>query len=248
MQLLPVLGMGASVVFFFSPQASSVHADHGHADARLDGRHGDRPARPLPPRHPGADGRHAPRLPQVPGADPAYGAPDRRGPQRDAQLYLHPAPEQLWSVVAEGSRVWERRAGDEDFGQVRWGSGRSSWRLPWSLRDTAPGRRAGAADRGCDAAVPGGARHARRPADGGLAAGLLPRDESAATRSAVRGTARALVGSAGDAALPRGPGGRRRGRRRAAAAVGVGEVAAAHAGTRAGRRRGHAAAVRDRPR
>ena len=32
--------------------------------------------------------------------------------------YLHPAPEQLWAVVAEGTRVWERRVGDADFGQV----------------------------------------------------------------------------------------------------------------------------------
>ncbi|MET7641763.1 type VII secretion protein EccCa [Streptomyces sp. NPDC005438] len=43
--------------------------------------------------------------------------------QRDAQFYLHPAPEQLWALVAEGSRVWERRVADPDFGQVRIGLG-----------------------------------------------------------------------------------------------------------------------------
>ncbi|MEY9969185.1 S-DNA-T family DNA segregation ATPase FtsK/SpoIIIE [Streptacidiphilus sp. MAP12-16] len=43
--------------------------------------------------------------------------------QRDAQLYLHPQPDQLWSVVAEGRRLWERRPGDADFGQIRLGTG-----------------------------------------------------------------------------------------------------------------------------
>ncbi|TDU03893.1 S-DNA-T family DNA segregation ATPase FtsK/SpoIIIE [Streptomyces sp. 846.5] len=43
--------------------------------------------------------------------------------QRDAQLYLHPAPDQLWAVVAEGRRLWERRASDSDFAQIRLGTG-----------------------------------------------------------------------------------------------------------------------------
>ncbi|WP_037607526.1 type VII secretion protein EccC [Streptacidiphilus rugosus] len=43
--------------------------------------------------------------------------------QRDSQLYLHPQPDQLWSVVAEGRRLWERRPSDNDFGQVRVGRG-----------------------------------------------------------------------------------------------------------------------------
>ena len=45
------------------------------------------------------------------------------GDQRDAQLYLHPAPDQLWAVVAEGRRLWERRASDSDFAQIRIGTG-----------------------------------------------------------------------------------------------------------------------------
>ncbi|MGQ4412880.1 type VII secretion protein EccC, partial [[Kitasatospora] papulosa] len=43
--------------------------------------------------------------------------------QRNAQFYLHPSPEQLWALVAEGSRVWERRVGDADFAHVRIGLG-----------------------------------------------------------------------------------------------------------------------------
>ncbi|WP_370124426.1 type VII secretion protein EccCa [Streptacidiphilus sp. MAP12-33] len=43
--------------------------------------------------------------------------------QRDAQLYTHPQPDQLWSVVAEGRRLWERRPMDSDFVQVRVGTG-----------------------------------------------------------------------------------------------------------------------------
>ncbi|MFI6208709.1 type VII secretion protein EccCa [Streptomyces sp. NPDC051041] len=58
--------------------------------------------------------------------------------QRDAQLYLHPAPEQLWAVVAEGSRVWERRVGDSDFGQVRVGLGPQQLATPLVAPHTAP--------------------------------------------------------------------------------------------------------------
>lgn len=45
------------------------------------------------------------------------------GRQRDAQLYQHPQPDQLWSVVAEGRRLWERRSSDPDFVQIRLGTG-----------------------------------------------------------------------------------------------------------------------------
>ncbi len=50
--------------------------------------------------------------------------------QRDTQYYLHPSPEQLWALVAEGSRVWERRTSDEDFGQVRVGLGPQALATP----------------------------------------------------------------------------------------------------------------------
>ncbi|MER7815343.1 type VII secretion protein EccCa [Streptomyces sp. NPDC096153] len=58
--------------------------------------------------------------------------------QRDAQYYLHPSPEQLWALVAEGSRVWERRVADDDFGQVRIGLGSQQLATPLLAPDTAP--------------------------------------------------------------------------------------------------------------
>ncbi|RST11286.1 type VII secretion protein EccCa [Streptomyces sp. WAC05374] len=58
--------------------------------------------------------------------------------QRDAQFYLHPSPEQLWALVAEGSRVWERRTGDDDFGQVRVGLGSQQLATPLMAPETAP--------------------------------------------------------------------------------------------------------------
>ncbi|MEV6494911.1 type VII secretion protein EccC, partial [Actinoplanes sp. NPDC051633] len=42
--------------------------------------------------------------------------------QRAATAFLHPEPSQLWAVAA-GPRLWERRAGDEDFAVVRVGTG-----------------------------------------------------------------------------------------------------------------------------
>src|SRR5262249_53437879 len=58
--------------------------------------------------------------------------------QRDAQYYLHPSPEQLWALVAEGSRVWERRPTDDDFAQVRVGLGPQSLASPLMAPHTAP--------------------------------------------------------------------------------------------------------------
>lgn len=42
--------------------------------------------------------------------------------QRSALVWLHPAPSSLWSV-AMTSRLWERRAADADFGELRVGTG-----------------------------------------------------------------------------------------------------------------------------
>ncbi|MFD3409449.1 type VII secretion protein EccCa [Streptomyces cyaneofuscatus] len=58
--------------------------------------------------------------------------------QRDAQFYLHPSPEQLWALVAEGSRVWERRVADADFAQVRIGLGSQELATPLIAPETAP--------------------------------------------------------------------------------------------------------------
>ncbi|MFE2431313.1 type VII secretion protein EccCa [Streptomyces sp. NPDC059373] len=58
--------------------------------------------------------------------------------QRDAQFFLHPSPDQLWSIVAEGRRVWERRATDGDFAQVRLGLGPQQLATPLAAPETAP--------------------------------------------------------------------------------------------------------------
>ncbi|MFI2435087.1 type VII secretion protein EccCa [Streptomyces sp. NPDC018693] len=65
-------------------------------------------------------------------------AQDTARAQRDAQFYLHPSPDQLWALVAEGSRVWERRAGDEDFAQVRVGLGSQSLATALIAPETGP--------------------------------------------------------------------------------------------------------------
>ncbi|UZJ33490.1 type VII secretion protein EccCa [Streptomyces endophytica] len=43
--------------------------------------------------------------------------------QRLAELCIFPEPAQLWAVIAERTRLWERRPGDDDFAQVRIGLG-----------------------------------------------------------------------------------------------------------------------------
>ncbi|MGQ4482339.1 type VII secretion protein EccCa [Streptomyces sp. SAS_276] len=134
MQLLPTLGMGGSVVFFFtngqpfmkimgmvmivSTVAMSIamvvrfrRGSQGQlADLRTD---------------------YLRYLAQT-----RRTALDTARAQRDAQYYLHPSPEQLWALVAEGSRVWERRPGDEDFGQVRIGLGQQSLATPLIAPET----------------------------------------------------------------------------------------------------------------
>ncbi|MFJ6794027.1 type VII secretion protein EccCa [Streptomyces sp. NPDC091268] len=137
MQLLPMLGMGSSVVFFFLPGnhpfmrvmgvlmlVSTAGMAAAQAVRHRRGTHGGT-----------ADARRDYLR---------YLAQTRRRvrrtarAQRDAQLYLHPAPDQLWSVVAQGSRVWERRAGDADFGQVRVGLGAQRLATPLVPAQTAP--------------------------------------------------------------------------------------------------------------
>ncbi|MFJ2091909.1 type VII secretion protein EccCa [Streptomyces sp. NPDC087901] len=137
MQILPVLGMGSSVVFFFSPQAPPFMRIMGvlmlvstaaMAVAQLV-RHRRGTQGQL------ADARRDYLM---------YLAHTRRAvrrtarAQRDAQLYLHPGPEQLRTVVAEGVRVWERRSGDQDFGQVRIGLGVQGLSTPLSAPETDP--------------------------------------------------------------------------------------------------------------
>ncbi|MFE6161746.1 type VII secretion protein EccCa [Streptomyces sp. NPDC056486] len=137
MQLLPMLGMGGSVVFFFMPSshpfmkimgmvmvASTVAMSVAMLIRHRRGTQGQL-----------ADMRrdYLRYLKQT-----RRQALDTARAQRDAQYYLHPSPEQLWALVAEGSRVWERRTGDEDFGQVRVGLGPQSLATPLVPPETAP--------------------------------------------------------------------------------------------------------------
>ncbi|MGW4884146.1 type VII secretion protein EccCa [Streptomyces murinus] len=139
MQLLPTLGMGGSVVFFFTNGqpfmkimgmvmiASTVGMSIAMVIRFRRGSQGQL-----------ADVRrdYMRYLAQTRGA-----AVDTAKAQRDAQYYLHPSPEQLWALVAEGSRVWERRPGDEDFAQVRIGLGSQELATPLIAPEAGPAGR-----------------------------------------------------------------------------------------------------------
>ncbi|MCW7946877.1 secretion protein EccC [Streptomyces hygroscopicus] len=136
MQLLPTLGMGGSVVFFFTSGqpfmkimgmvmiASTVGMSIAMVVRFRRGSQGQL-----------ADLRrdYLRYLSQTRAT-----ALDTAKAQRDTQYYLHPSPEQLWALVAEGSRVWERRPGDEDFAQVRIGLGPQSLATPLHAPETGP--------------------------------------------------------------------------------------------------------------
>lgn len=137
MQLLPMLGMGSSAVFFFMPGAAPFMRIMGVL--MMVSTVGMLVAQLMRHRR-GTQGQMA----DIRRDYLKYLAQTRRQvrrtarAQRDAQLYLHPAPEQLWSVVAEGSRLWERRVGDADFGQARLGLGAQRLATPLVAPDTAP--------------------------------------------------------------------------------------------------------------
>ncbi|MFJ3905964.1 type VII secretion protein EccCa [Streptomyces sp. NPDC090025] len=136
MQLLPMLGMGSSVVFFFMTPSPIMRI---MGTLMLASTVGMAIAQFVRFRR-GSQGQMA----DVRRDYLKYLAQTRRAVrrtarrQRDAQLYLHPAPEQLWSVVAEGSRVWERRVGDHDFAQARIGLGAQQLATPLVAPETAP--------------------------------------------------------------------------------------------------------------
>ncbi|MFF7098034.1 type VII secretion protein EccCa [Streptomyces rubradiris] len=136
MQLLPTLGMGGSVVFFFTNGqpfmkimgmimiASTVAMSVAMVVRFRRGSQGQL-----------ADMRRD-YLSYLSQTRRSAVATARR--QRDAQYYLHPSPEQLWALVAEGSRVWERRPGDEDFAHVRIGLGAQPLASPLIAPETGP--------------------------------------------------------------------------------------------------------------
>ena len=57
--------------------------------------------------------------------------------QRVLASWRGPAPEQLWTV-ASSPRLWERRAGDEDFGLLRAGAGPQQLATPMITGETGP--------------------------------------------------------------------------------------------------------------
>ncbi|MFE9095593.1 type VII secretion protein EccCa [Streptomyces sp. NPDC007264] len=136
MQLLPTLGMGGSVVFFFTNGqpfmkimgmvmiASTVAMSIAMVIRFRRGSQGQL-----------ADMRRD-YLSYL--AQTRRAVLDTARTQRDAQYYLHPSPDQLWALVAEGSRVWERRPADEDFGQVRIGLGAQTLATPLVAPETVP--------------------------------------------------------------------------------------------------------------
>ena len=137
MNLLPMLGMGSSAAFFFMPGAQGFMKIMGglmlvSTVAML--------VAQIVRARKGPSGQMAEARRDY----LKYLAQKRREvrrtvhKQRDAQYYLHPAPEQLWALVAEGSRLWERRAMDPDFVQVRIGLGPQQLATPLVAPDTAP--------------------------------------------------------------------------------------------------------------
>lgn len=137
MQLLPMLGMGGSVVFFFNPSAQPFMKIMGMVMVASTVAMG---ISMLVRYRRGNQGQMADMRRDY----LRYLSQTRRTAletaraQRDAQYYLHPSPEQLWALVAEGSRVWERRTGDEDFGQVRVGLGPQALATPLFPPQTGP--------------------------------------------------------------------------------------------------------------
>lgn len=137
MQLLPMLGMGGSVVFFFNPQAQPFMKIMGMVMVASTLAMG---VSMLIRYRRGNQGQMADMRRDY----LRYLSQTRRTAletakaQRNAQYYLHPSPEQLWALVAEGSRVWERRTSDEDFGQVRVGLGPQGLATPLIPPQTGP--------------------------------------------------------------------------------------------------------------
>ncbi|MFF4157153.1 type VII secretion protein EccCa [Streptomyces sp. NPDC001678] len=137
MQLLPTLGMASSMVYFFMPGANPMMKIMGVL--MMMSTLGMTVAMVVRHRQ-GSQGQMADARRDY----LRYLAQTRRTvrrtarAQRDAQLYLHPSPDQLWSVVAEGSRVWERRPSDDDFAQVRVGLGAQRLVTPLVAPETAP--------------------------------------------------------------------------------------------------------------
>ncbi|WP_431678631.1 type VII secretion protein EccCa [Kitasatospora sp. KL5] len=137
MSLLPLLGMGGSAAFFFSPGAQGpmkimgvlmVASTAGMAVAQI-----------VKARRGGNAGTADERRDYLKYLQQMRRQVRRTAErQRGALLFTHPEPDQLWSIVAEGRRLWERRPTEADFAQVRLGTGPQQLSTPIVAPQTAP--------------------------------------------------------------------------------------------------------------
>ncbi|MER5867791.1 type VII secretion protein EccCa [Kitasatospora sp. NPDC002040] len=137
MSMLPLLGMGGSAAFFFSPGAQGpmkmmgvlmVASTAGMAVAQI-----------IKARKGGSAGTADERRDYLKYLQQMRRQVRRTADrQRGAQLFLHPEPDQLWSIVTEGRRLWERRPTDPDFAQIRLGRGPQQLNTPLKAPETAP--------------------------------------------------------------------------------------------------------------
>ncbi|AJT68640.1 ESX-4 secretion system protein EccC4 [Streptomyces lydicus] len=122
LMLLPMMGMGSSAAYFFWPGSPPFMKVMGAVTAVSAVAMGL--AQVVRARRGPSAGMHHARQDYL-----KYLARTREQvrntarSQRLAECRTFPEPGQLWAVIAERKRLWERRPGDDDFGQVRVGLG-----------------------------------------------------------------------------------------------------------------------------
>ncbi|WP_327676992.1 type VII secretion protein EccCa [Kitasatospora sp. NBC_00458] len=137
MSVLPMLGMGGSAVFFFAPGAQAPMRIMG--GLMIVSTVGMVLAQIVRTRRGGSTATADERRDYLKYLQQLRRQVRRTAErQRGAQLFLNPAPDQLWSIVADGRRLWERRTGDPDFAQVRVGRGPVQLATPLVAPQTAP--------------------------------------------------------------------------------------------------------------
>ncbi|MET9616911.1 type VII secretion protein EccCa [Kitasatospora indigofera] len=137
MNMLPLLGMGGSAAFFFSPGAQGPMKIMG--GLMIASTVGMAVAQIIRSRKGGNSGTADERRDYLKYLQQMRRQVRRTADrQRGAQLFLHPEPDQLWSIVAEGRRLWERRPSDPDFAQIRLGRGPQQLSTPLVAPQTAP--------------------------------------------------------------------------------------------------------------
>ncbi|MFJ2868599.1 type VII secretion protein EccCa [Kitasatospora sp. NPDC087314] len=137
MSILPMLGMGGSAVFFFSPGAAAPMKIMG--GLMIASTVGMVLAQIMRARKGGSTAMADERRDYLKYLQQMRRQVRRTAErQRGALLFLNPAPDQLWSIVADGRRLWERRTGDGDFAQIRVGLGPVQLSTPLVAPQTAP--------------------------------------------------------------------------------------------------------------